>query len=184
MATAAKPPGFTTALVIGGARSGKSAFAERAARETGLARCYLATAEAWDAEMAERIARHQADRGPDWRTVETPHALPAALRAEAAPDRVVLIDCLTLWLSNRMLAEADLDADRAALLEAIDAARGPVILVSNEVGLGVVPDTPLGRRFRDAQGRLNQAVAAIADQVTLIAAGLPLALKGPGIGAS
>lgn len=169
----------TITLVLGGARSGKSALAERLARQSGLARCYLATAQAFDDEMAERIARHRADRAADaWTTIEAPVALLEALRSEAAPSRILLVDCLTLWLSNIMLAERDVMAEQAALLLALAEARGPVILVSNEVGLGIVPETPLGRRFRDAQGRLNQAVAAVADRVLFVAAGLPLVLKG------
>lgn len=174
-------PGMTGSLitlVLGGARSGKSAHAETLARATGLARVYLATAEAYDDEMRERIARHRADRAADgWTTIEEPVALPSAIRAAARADTVVLVDCLTLWLSNRMLAGADVEADSAALVETLGQAEGPVILVSNEVGLGLVPETPLGRAFRDAQGRLNQAVARCAGTVLFVAAGLPLKLK-------
>ena len=165
-------------LVLGGARSGKSLHAEKLARATGLQRIYIATAQAYDDEMRERIAKHRADRAGDgWRTVEEPMQLAAVILREAAPDTVLLVDCLTLWLSNIMLAERDAGAAQANLLEALHDARGPVICVSNEVGMGIVPETPLGRLFRDAQGRLNQAVAAAIPHVVFVAAGLPLSLK-------
>lgn len=164
-------------LVLGGARSGKSRYAEQRARATGLARVYVATAEARDAEMAARIARHQRDRGPDWRTVEAPLDLAGCIRREAAAGRVLLVDCLTLWLSNLLLAGRDADAATAELLAAAKAAPGQLIFVSNEVGWGIVPDNALARRFRDAAGRLNQQVAASADEVQLVVAGLPLALR-------
>lgn len=165
------------ALVLGGASSGKSAFAEGLVTGLGRPRVYVATAQAWDAEMEAMIARHRAARGPDWRTVEAPHDVASALRA-VDPGEAVLIDCATLWLSNRMLADADLPEEEGRLLAAMDACKAPVVVVSNEVGLGIVPDTPLGRRFREAQGGLNQRLAARADLVVLVAAGLPLALKG------
>lgn len=164
-------------LVTGGARSGKSAFAERVVRESGLERLYVATSEARDGEMAERIARHRAERGEGWRTLEVPIALADALAAEAGPGRIVLVDCLTLWLTNVMLAERPVEAESEALIAALAAAAGPIVLVSNEVGLGIVPDTPLGRRFRDAQGRLNRRVAEIATDAFFVAAGCPLRLK-------
>jgi adenosylcobinamide kinase/adenosylcobinamide-phosphate guanylyltransferase len=165
-------------LVIGGARSGKSLQAERLVAASGLEPVYIATAEGRDAEMVERIAAHQGRRGAEWRTVEAPHAVEDALAREAAEGRALLVDCLTLWLSNLMLAGADLEARTAQLVDAAKAAPGLRVFVSNEVGLGVVPETVLGRRFRDAQGRLNQAVAAAADTVIFMAAGLPLILKG------
>ncbi len=164
-------------LVLGGARSGKSAFAEHLARQGGRERIYLATAEAGDGEMAERIARHRADRGEGWMTIEEPLSVAATLASHAGPGRVVLVDCLTLWLSNVMLAGRDIAAESAALCAALTTVRGPVVLVSNETGLGLVPETPLGRAFRDAQGRLNQAVAQVAGNVVFVAAGLPLRLK-------
>ena len=136
---------------------------------------YVATATAGDDEMTDRIDRHRADRGPRWRTVEASVAMPAAI-AEAAPA-VVLVDCLTLWLSNLMLADGDIDHAAADLVATIHAARHHVFLVSNEVGLGIVPDTPLGRRFRDAAGRLNQQVAAAVGRVEFVAAGLSMRLK-------
>jgi adenosylcobinamide kinase/adenosylcobinamide-phosphate guanylyltransferase len=174
-------PGLT--LVLGGARSGKSLYAEtliaahmeaagRVARAT-----YIATAEAGDGEMARRIADHRARRGDRWHTVEAFLALGDAIVAAAAGGRPVLVDCLTLWLSNVMHAGLDIDAETATLLDAFDHADGPVVCVSNEVGLGIVPETELGRAFRDEAGRLNQRVAAVADRVAFVAAGLPLTLK-------
>lgn len=172
-------------LVIGGARSGKSRHAEALARGTGRARLYLATATAWDDEMRARIAAHRDARAADgWRTVEEPLALAAALGREAGPGRIVLVDCLTLWLTNVMLgaspegAAAAVEAACAGLVAALPGLAGDAILVSNEVGWGIVPDNRLARDFRDAQGRLNQRVAEACDRVVLVAAGLPLALKG------
>jgi adenosylcobinamide kinase / adenosylcobinamide-phosphate guanylyltransferase len=164
-------------LVLGGARSGKSRYAERLVEAAAASATYCATAEAGDAEMAERIATHRARRGPFWRTVEAPVALADAISAEAAPEHPVLVDCLTLWLSNLLLAGKEPGESASALCHTLHEAAGPVVLVSNEVGMGLVPETPLGRRFRDAAGRLNQEVAALADRVVFIAAGLPLVLK-------
>jgi adenosylcobinamide kinase / adenosylcobinamide-phosphate guanylyltransferase len=165
-------------LVIGGARSGKSAYAEALIGE-GSAATYLATAEAGDAEMAERIRRHRQRRAAGWSTVEEPLALAPALARCACRDRPVLVDCLTLWLANVMGAGGDTDVETATLTAGLAALAGPVVFVANEVGLGIVPDTPLGRDFRDAAGRLNQTVAAAADRVVFVAAGLPLVLKEP-----
>ena len=137
---------------------------------------YLATAQAFDDEMAERIALHQGRRGGDWRTVEAPHDLSEALNA-TADGTPVLVDCLTLWLSNRMLAEADVEGECAGLAEVLSRPRGPWVVVSNEVGLGIVPDNALARRFRDEAGRLNQRVAAAADAVFFMVAGLPMKVK-------
>lgn len=164
-------------LVFGGARSGKSAYAERlvAAAGSGL---YLATAQAGDAEMAARIAQHRARRGVSWTTIEEPLGLVAALHEFASPRRPVLVDCLTLWLANLLAAGRDVEAETAGLTRGLGNLAGPVVLVSNEVGLGIVPATALGRAFRDHAGRLNQAVAGVADRVVFIAAGLPLVLKG------
>ena len=171
-------------LVIGGARSGKSRHAEALARGTGLERLYLATATPRDDEMRERIAHHRDARAADgWRTVEEPLALVDALRREAAPGRVVLVDCLTLWLTNVMLgappeaARGAVEAACADLAGSLPGLAGPAILVSNEVGWGIVPDNRLARDFRDAQGRLNQRVAEACGRVVLVAAGLPLVLK-------
>lgn len=168
----------STLLVLGGARSGKSRFAQARAEAEEGALVYIATGQAFDTEMAERIERHRADRGPRWRTVEAPLALAGAIAAEARPGQVVLVDCLTLWASHLMLGEQDIEAETKRLAEAIRAARGPLILVSNEVGLGIVPENALARRFRDVAGRINQAVAEIVAEAVFVAAGLPLRLKG------
>ncbi|WP_454620865.1 bifunctional adenosylcobinamide kinase/adenosylcobinamide-phosphate guanylyltransferase [Bradyrhizobium cenepequi] len=168
---------LSTTLVLGGARSGKSAFAERMIAESGLTRVYLATATADDAEMQDRIAHHRKQRGSDWTTVEEPLALIDALAQISRPGRAVLVDCLTLWLSNLMLAGRDPDVEAKRLAQILGVAANPVVLVSNEVGLGLVPETRLGREFRDAQGRLNQMVASSVPNVVFVAAGLPLWLK-------
>jgi adenosylcobinamide kinase / adenosylcobinamide-phosphate guanylyltransferase len=170
---------FRAALTLGGARSGKSSAAERLAQATGARKTYIATAEARDAEMVARIARHRAERGDGWETVEAPRDLLGALRAADGEGRVIVVDCLTLWLSNRMLDGADPEADAEALCATLADMRAQIVCVSNEVGMGLVPDTPLGRAFRDAQGRLNQRVAAVCDLVLFMAAGLPLTLKAP-----
>ena len=161
-------------LVLGGARSGKSRYAE-ALLASASPRTYLATAEPGDAEMAERIRRHREQRGAVWATREAPIELPDAIRAETG---ALLVDCLTLWVSNLMAQNRDLESAAEQLCGAIRRPGGPVVLVSNEVGLGIVPDNALARAFRDHAGRLNQRVAAIADRVLFVAAGLPLALKG------
>ena len=168
-------------LVLGGARSGKTGHALICAEALGPRRIYLATAEAGDAEMAARIARHRAERGAGWRTVEAPLAMGEALRdADGGADvaDVVLDDCLTMSLSNLMLGGGEAERATEALLAALGAMALPVVLVSNEVGMGLVPETPLGRRFRDAQGRLNQRVAAAVARVDFVAAGIALPLKG------
>ncbi|MBP2291179.1 bifunctional adenosylcobinamide kinase/adenosylcobinamide-phosphate guanylyltransferase [Azospirillum rugosum] len=165
-------------LVLGGARSGKSRHAESLIAAAPGPRVYIATAQIWDEEMADRVARHQQDRGPGWTTVEEPLDLPGTLRRHAVPGTNVLVDCLTLWLSNLMMADADIPARSAQLLETLAAVEGRVVLVSNEVGLGIVPDNALARRFRDHAGRLHQDVAALAGRVVFVAAGLPMVLKG------
>lgn len=164
-------------LILGGARSGKSALAERRAQASGLDVVYVATGSAGDSEMQQRIAHHRARRPPHWRTVEEPLRLAAVLQAEAAAERCLIVDCLTLWLTNLLLGPG-LEPEREALLTALPALPGRVILVSNEVGCGIVPLNELARRFADEQGRLNQAAAAACQRVTLVAAGLPLELKG------
>jgi adenosylcobinamide kinase / adenosylcobinamide-phosphate guanylyltransferase len=164
-------------LVLGGARSGKSRYAEGLLTSLPSPWIYLATAEARDAEMAERIAAHRTRRGTGWQTIEAPHDLALAIEAASA-GAPVLVDCLTLWLSNRMLAEVDVDTEIGHLEAALDRRAGPVVLVSNEVGFSIVPDNALARRFRDLQGRLNQRIAARADRVVLVVAGLPLIMKG------
>jgi adenosylcobinamide kinase/adenosylcobinamide-phosphate guanylyltransferase len=161
-------------LVLGGARSGKSRYGEELVGRAAPPWTYVATAEAWDTEMAERIAHHRARRDARWQTLDAPLDLGRAIAGLTGP---ALVDCLTLWLSNVMLAGRDVNAESEALLAALACAPGPLVVVSNEVGLGIVPDTPLGRTFRDAQGRLNQAVATAADRVIFMAAGLPLNLK-------
>ena len=165
-------------LVLGGARSGKSALAERLARDSGLQRVYIAAAQAHDDEMRARIATHREARAHDgWRTIEEPLDIAGVIARESAPATVLLVDCLTLWLTNVMMSEHNIAATQSTLLATLSQANGPVIFVSNELGLGLVPETPLGRRFRDAQGRLNQAVAAAVPHVVFVAAGLPLVLK-------
>ncbi|RVT90999.1 bifunctional adenosylcobinamide kinase/adenosylcobinamide-phosphate guanylyltransferase [Sphingomonas crocodyli] len=168
---------MTSLLVLGGARSGKSRHAQARAEAIEGELVFVATAQAFDDEMRERIGHHQADRGPRWRTIEEPIDVVGVIGAEAGPGRVLLIDCLTLWTSNLMFAERDIAVEATALADAIGRAGGPVILVANEVGLGIVPDNALARRFRDAAGTVNQAVAAAVDEALFMAAGLPLRLK-------
>ncbi len=165
-------------LVLGGARSGKSRHAEGLVAAMPAPWLYIATAEGLDDEMRQRIAEHRRRRGSDWETLDAPIALPEAVAGHSSGHGAVLIDCLTLWLSNIMLSGRDAKAERGRLLQALRGADKPVVAVSNEVGLGVVPDNALARRFRDEQGRLNAEVAALADHVVLMAAGLPLVLKG------
>jgi adenosylcobinamide kinase/adenosylcobinamide-phosphate guanylyltransferase len=165
-------------LVLGGARSGKSAFAERLVVETGLSRHYIATGRAWDAEMEARIASHRADRGVLWTTHEEPLDLVSRLRMLDHADNVILVDCLTLWVTNLMMEERDIRLEFQALADCLGVMIAPVVLVSNEVGLGVVPENRMARDFRDHAGRLHQQVASIAREVYFIAAGLPLKMKG------
>jgi adenosylcobinamide kinase/adenosylcobinamide-phosphate guanylyltransferase len=164
-------------FVLGGARSGKSRYAEGLVMDCTPPWVYVATAEAHDSEMSARIDEHRNRRDGRWRTVEAPLDLPGAIAAHGSDGQAVLIDCLTLWLSNIMLAGQDLGAELQRLITALSNANGPVVVVSNEVGFGIVPDNALARKFRDAQGRTNMQVAAIADRAVLIAAGLPLILK-------
>lgn len=166
-----------TTLVLGGARSGKSSFAETLVTASGLTRVYVATAAAGDDEMRARIAHHRDRRGAGWTTREVELDLVDTLARDSAADAAVLVDCLTLWLSNLMHAGRDAAREGAHLADWLRGAPGPVVLVSNEVGLGLVPETPLGRAFRDAQGRLNQTIAAAVSDVAFVAAGLPLWLK-------
>lgn len=164
-------------LVLGGARSGKSRYAQARAEAAGDNPVFVATAEAFDDEMRDRIARHRTDRDARWTTVEAPRALPAAIDALSAKKAVVLVDCLTLWVSNLLLADADIPLAGRQLCDAIARFEGTLILVANEVGLGIVPDNALARSFRDAAGQLNQSVAATVQGVVLLTAGLPLTLK-------
>jgi adenosylcobinamide kinase/adenosylcobinamide-phosphate guanylyltransferase len=176
LATSAASGSARLTLVLGGARSGKSRYAESLVTALPAPWIYVATAEARDAEMAERIAAHQARRGAGWRTLETPRDVVGALTAHGTTP--LLVDCLTLWLANALLASADVDAEIERLEAALEQAAAPLVLVANEVGFGIVPDNALGRRFRDLQGLLNQRIAARADRVVLVVAGLPLTIKG------
>ncbi|HLN08756.1 MAG TPA: bifunctional adenosylcobinamide kinase/adenosylcobinamide-phosphate guanylyltransferase [Xanthobacteraceae bacterium] len=162
-------------LVLGGARSGKSRHAEDLVTGWPPPWIYVATAQALDDEMAQRIAAHRARRDQDWRTVEASHDLARAI--DEACGAPALVDCLTLWLTNLMLADADLETEISRLEDTLGRARGPVVLVANEVGLGIVPDNALARQFRDAAGRLNQRIAARANRVVMMVAGLPLEVK-------
>jgi adenosylcobinamide kinase / adenosylcobinamide-phosphate guanylyltransferase len=167
-------------LILGGIRSGKSALAERLVVESGLAPIYVATAEPGDNEMAERIALHRSRRGGSWRTIEEPLALGGTLVREAGVDRGMLVDCLTFWLSNLMMRDRDIEREIADLVQALVEIEGPAVLVSNEVGQGLVPTTALGRKFVDHAGLLHQEVARVAGDVALVVAGLPLWLKRSG----
>jgi adenosylcobinamide kinase/adenosylcobinamide-phosphate guanylyltransferase len=164
-------------LVIGGQRSGKSRYAEAVVAAGGLAPVYIATAAPGDDEMRARIDKHRDRRGPAWRTVEEPLDLAPAIQRESGPGFHVLVDCLTVWLSNVMGADRPVEPNCDALVAALARVAGPVVLVSNEVGLGIVPDNALARRYADELGILNQRVAAAVDRVVLMAAGLPVVLK-------
>ena len=167
-------------LILGGARSGKSHYGENLAGESGCHKIYLATGQAGDAEMVSRIAAHRERRGADWQTVEEPLRRVETLEEHCAPGTAVLVDCLTLWLTNVLLEGLQPEDESERLVAATAGLAGPVIFVSNEVGLGIVPENALARAFRDHQGRLNQQLAAVADLVVFMAAGLPMRLKGPG----
>ncbi len=165
-------------VVIGGAASGKSDYAEKIVRQASDKRLYIATAQAWDDEMRAKITAHQAARAADgWRTVETPKSPEDAL-AQMAPNEVALLDCATMWLTNHLLGESDLDHAKASLFKGLTEAKGRLVIVTNEVGAGIVPENALARQFREAQGRLNRDLAERADLVVAVMAGLPLALKG------
>ncbi len=183
---------MTRTLIFGGARSGKSAYAEQLAIASGKPVIYLATAQAGDAEMQARIAHHRQRRPADWRTVECTTDLAQTLLQASTSDNLILIDCLTLWLSNCLFADtadypevghitppAIFSQQRAAFLQALETVAGDVIMVSNEVGMGIIPHGAISRWFVDEAGRLNQAVAARCEQVSWVAAGLPLQLKQP-----
>jgi adenosylcobinamide kinase / adenosylcobinamide-phosphate guanylyltransferase len=165
-------------LVLGGSRSGKSRYAEKLIASAGLPALYIATAEARDAEMQARIEVHRVRRGAAWTTIEEPRELVNALLGAAERAQPILVECLTLWLANLMGAGRDIGFEIERLLAALPRLRAPVVMVTNEVGLGIVPENDLARRFRDQAGLLNQRVAATADRVVFMAAGLPLALKG------
>lgn len=165
-------------LVLGGARSGKSRYAEGLVSAFPPPWTYIATAEAFDDEMRARIAEHRARRREGWTTVDAPHALPATIDA-ADPSAPLLIDCLTLWLTNLLLAEADIPSAENALAMSLATRSAPTVVVSNEVGLGIVPDNALARAFRDHAGRLHQRLAREAGRVVFMVAGLPMIVKGP-----
>ncbi|MEP4766977.1 MAG: bifunctional adenosylcobinamide kinase/adenosylcobinamide-phosphate guanylyltransferase [Roseibium sp.] len=169
--------GRRATFVFGGARSGKSRFAETLAENCGLQKIYIATGAAFDAEMADRIDRHQVQRGSSWTTVEEQIDLVGVIAREASETRVLLVDCLTLWLSNLMFADKDIADETARLVDALSGLAGPCLFVSNEVGMGIVPENRLSRSFRDAQGRLNQDIAEACDQVVFVAAGQPILMK-------
>ncbi len=164
-------------LILGGARSGKSSHGESLAEGHLGQLVYIATAQAYDGEMTKRIAAHVARRGPDWRTVEEPLDLAGAILDADKDDSFILVDCITLWLTNVLLGEHDLASHTDRLLEVVSGCAGPIVLVSNEVGLGIVPENALARRFRDEAGVLNQKLAQVAEGVVLVTAGLPLQLK-------
>ncbi|QIG79056.1 bifunctional adenosylcobinamide kinase/adenosylcobinamide-phosphate guanylyltransferase [Stakelama tenebrarum] len=164
-------------LVLGGARSGKSRHAQGRVEALPGSLAFIATAQSFDAEMEARIQKHRADRSDRWHTIEAPFALADSIRAAATDHDAILVDCLTLWLSNCLLADHDLDTASEALQAAIAACPVPIALVANEVGLGIVPENALARRFRDEAGRLNQAVANAVEEAVFIAAGLPVTLK-------
>jgi adenosylcobinamide kinase/adenosylcobinamide-phosphate guanylyltransferase len=170
------PPGAV--LVLGGARSGKSAFAENMVAESGLQRHYIATGRAWDDEMAARIAHHRETRGDGWATHEEPVELVKRLQSLDDSANAILVDCLTLWVTNLMLEERDMKHEFATLADQVARASAKIVLVSNEVGLGIVPENRMAREFRDHAGRLHQLIAAKARDVYFVAAGLPLKMKG------
>lgn len=167
---------MSSLLVIGGARSGKSRYAESLAKGE---RVYVATAQAWDDEMKARIAQHQEQRGMGWKTIEAPLDLVSVLQAEDKARRFILVDCLTLWISNLMHHEADIAREIDALCNCMGKLKARVVLVSNEVGQGIVPDNAMARAFRDWQGLCNQRIASVADEVTMVVAGIPVPVKKP-----
>jgi adenosylcobinamide kinase / adenosylcobinamide-phosphate guanylyltransferase len=167
----------TLTFVIGGARSGKSRFAEQLVEESGLTPVYIATGQGMDEEMVERIALHRRRRGNRWLTVEAPIDLPAAVRNEAKPGNMLLVDTVTMWIANLMAAGRNIAGDVDSLLAAVAARKAPIVVVSDETGLGIVPDNAIARLFRDHAGTANQAVARLADRVFLVAAGIPVCIK-------
>lgn len=170
--------GAGATLVLGGARSGKSAFAEKLILDSGLKPIYIATSQIWDDEMRDRVETHVARRGDDWKCIEAPLDLESALNDADQAGNAILVDCLTLWVTNLMMAEVGI-ADRfSSLLSQLGKLKSPVVLVTNEVGLGIVPENKMAREFRDQAGRLHQDIAAIANEVYFVAAGLPLQMKG------
>lgn len=175
---------MTTHLILGGARSGKSRYAEQRAAALELPVTYIATAQVYDDEFAQRVAHHQARRPPYWTCIEAPFQLADTLTQHDAADTCMIIDCLTLWLAQCICPDCDKPStvdwqqERQAMLDVLPHLQSEVFLVSNEVGMGIVPLGAINRQFQDEQGRLNQAVAQLAQRVTFVAAGLPLVLKG------
>lgn len=165
-------------LVLGGARSGKSTFAENLVLKSGLSPHYIATAQIWDDEMRARIDMHKERRTTGWTNIEAPDDLEAALLEADGENHIILVDCLTLWVTNLMMGQADIAARSQTLCAVLSDMKAPVVLVSNEVGLGIVPENDMARAFRDHAGRIHQEIAAMADEVYFIAAGLPLKMKG------
>ena len=171
-------------LILGGARSGKSAFAEKLAAESGLPVTYIATAQVYDQEFGQRVEHHKIRRPAHWKTVEQAFNLGQTLQTHAKTGELVIVDCLTLWLAQCICPDCerpdnlDWQTERASLLEVLPKLQGTVLLVSNEVGMGIVPLGEINRQFQDEQGRLNQAIAQLANKVSFVAAGLPLTLKG------
>ncbi|MCR9135420.1 MAG: bifunctional adenosylcobinamide kinase/adenosylcobinamide-phosphate guanylyltransferase [Alphaproteobacteria bacterium] len=172
------PGASACTLVLGGARSGKSRFAEERMEKSGRSLLYVATGRPFDEEMKVRVDQHKARRGCKWQTIEEPVELTRTLSEEAAEDRAILIDCLTLWVTNLMLEDRDVRAESDTLAASIGSLPGLLVFVSNEVGLGIVPDNPMARAFRDHAGHLHQKIAEQADSVFFIAAGLPMTMKG------
>lgn len=170
-------PEQNSALILGGARSGKSAYAETMTLACGNTPHYVATSQIFDDEMNERVQQHQRRRGTQWSVTEEPLNLCEAIKRAPTGCSAILVDCLTLWLSNLMHQERNVDVETNQLLDLIPGLGQPIVFVSNEVGMGIVPENALARSFRDHQGRLNQSLAAIVDRVDFIAAGLPLNLK-------
>ena len=174
---------MSISLILGGARSGKSAYAQKLAEQSTLPVTYIATAQVYDEEFGARVALHRQSRPSHWKTVETPHRLAETLGREAAPERCLVVDCLTLWLAQCICPDCapavgvDWENERVEFLATLSALPGRTVLVSNEVGMGIVPLGEINRRFQDEQGRLNQAVATIAQNAVFMAAGLPLVLK-------
>ena len=164
-------------LVLGGAASGKSAFAEKLVKTTGKEQIYIASAQVWDPEMHDKIDRHKVSRGAGWTTIEAPLAVDEIL-AKRTSDQVVLFDCATLWLKNHVMEKSDLEAKVHGLLDAVAACPAPMVIVSNELGHGIVPDNAMARAFRDQHGRMNQRIAEACDLVVMVTAGLPQVLKG------
>lgn len=166
-------------LVLGGVRSGKSAFSQEQVAASGKPVCYIATSQVWDDEMEKRVQQHKDNRPQEWQLIEEPLALAAVLNGLNSPNQAVIVECFTLWLTNLLCLEdeARLQQEKAALLQAVEQFQGDLVLVSSEVGLGIMPMNALARRFGDEAGAMNQALAKLTDRVTFVAAGLPMPLK-------